>query len=252
MSEIVQLTWTDAAREAALAARKATEVAAEKASEQAKTTGSAADHAVAVQAHSQAASAVANMPPGVDAYRESQQRDYHESMARYHRKQSKSKLSAIDVWEEDSEKVTGLISLARSRLASCPDCMSFDIKRMAPKSTKEGPMDLCKHCGKAFAHKTGTLTAEMHASRQDGLGVGAEPEAPGTTDTAGYTYDNPPVEEPDPTEENVDPPGAEKDNANAMTNPDGGYKDTDQEDLSMVHLGTKLRSKYGMKKFAGV
>lgn len=95
-----------------------------------------------------------------------------------------------------------IIELARHSLARCPGCKSHDITRQASRSNLEGPMDKCNHCGHTFPHKPGTITAEMHAdalSRQDGRGEGAEPEAVGTTDTAGFTETDPPVTNADGT-----------------------------------------------------
>lgn len=56
---------------------------------------------------------------------------------------------------------TTTVALDRaSKLASCGKCNSYDIERQ-PGDATSGPMDKCKRCGHTFAHKPGTVTAEM-------------------------------------------------------------------------------------------
>lgn len=115
-----------------------------------------------------------------------------------------------------------LLEMARARLARCPGCKSHDIKRMKGRSADEGPMDKCANCGQSFAHKPGTITAEMHAARQDGYGEGAFPDVPGTTDTAGWTDEDPPV--PPVLDADGNPIDPDDDD-------EGGLTDTDQDIL---------------------
>lgn len=111
----------------------------------------------------------------------------------------------------------GMLLMARARLAKCPSCKSFDVTRQPARSADEGPMDKCDKCGHAFPHKTGTVTAAMHEmGRQDGYGEGAEPEVPGTTETAGWTDADPPVLDADGNPIDEDDEGGLDDEDQAM------------------------------------
>lgn len=102
---------------------------------------------------------------------------------------------------ETPETMNAVIELARAPLACCPGCKSHDVIRLKARNANEGPRDKCVWCGSIWSHKPGTLTAKQHAekyaelARQSGLGEEPYPDVPGTTNTAGYTEEDPPVEE---------------------------------------------------------
>jgi len=118
-----------------------------------------------------------------------------------------------------------ILELARPRLARCPGCKSHDITRKPSRSADEGPMDKCDHCGHTFPHKPGTIPASMaEMARQNGIGEGAEPEVPGTTEDAGWTDEDPPV--------------LDKDGNPIDEDDEGGLDDDDQEMLERAGIFT--------------
>lgn len=129
---------------------------------------------------------------------------------------------------ETPEVMNQVIEFARVKLAQCPSCGTFDVERK-PGGKLEGPKDKCKFCGKIFSAKPGSLTAEQHAAkqtefaRQNGLGQDPYPDTPGTTDTAGFTENDPPVEPPDDEEK----PGSDDDQEGQSNTGDTGEDDLD-------------------------
>jgi hypothetical protein len=61
--------------------------------------------------------------------------------------------------EEEKTEMSRIHLSRKPALARCPgpNCMSHDIERTSKEG--EGPMDRCKHCGRKFPHKPGTITA---------------------------------------------------------------------------------------------
>jgi hypothetical protein len=128
-----------------------------------------------------------------------------------------------------------IVQMARARLARCPGCKSYDITRLDSASSNEGPMDSCDRCGRKFPHKVGSVTASMHEmARQDGYDEGPFPNTPGTTEQAGWTETDPPVEKPDGTDVEDD---------------EEGLDDDDQEMLANMPV---MASRYGKKLFSKV
>lgn len=129
-----------------------------------------------------------------------------------------------------------ITELARARLAKCPTCKSHDVTRLASKSKDEGPTDSCDRCGRTWPHKVGTITASMHEmARQDGYGEGPFPDVPGTTDSAGWTDDDPPVTDAD---------------GNPIEDEEGGLTDDDQTMLDKMPVMASLSSRLGQKLFS--
>jgi hypothetical protein len=131
-----------------------------------------------------------------------------------------------------------IVEMARAKLARCPACKSHDVTRLPANSADEGPMDQCKICGKKWPLKPGTLTADQHSenmARQNGVGANpVDPQSQGTTDSGGWTEDNPPVAGADGTPVDDDP---DKD--------DEGQSDADQ-----LIAGLHLQSRTGRRVFS--